>query len=632
MSISLLPPEILHLISEYSTQYEYLLVCHSWLDSFRPSLYEQINFRSRRQFRNLIRTILQNKLLGLYVKRISFYDGVGISRQEFEDILPVCFPSLQTLGFNLKLWKYQRQRKQIDAPWKGKILQLPTLDRVHVALPLIESYGNSLRQLSLSGNIVHELQATDQLLNLFKHTPHLTNLKLCGRDTINDSSPHNYQSAEFTLLDIQNIHKLLSRLESLEFVHVALSIPSPLLTTDAVQPQTFMQTFLLTQSEIDHHQWLILIANLYPNLKELVLKCVRWKEAYKNNDFNAEAVRSCYAYLAQRCSLLEKVHLDALARCATQVFYKNLRNEQGLVSMKNGVISATATTSELEQLAYASLQCADTRKTTCLDIKLWRDLQSIENIITPISNACHYLRKLELSGGNFAFSWNYGCDLDVITRHCSRLVTVKLSKTRLTTCSATDDEVCPSKIKSMHLDRVHFDAKSFNRIPLLCPQLSKLEILNCVKDKDPLHQRIDLNLSTLALEVLRIEQMYLRPSSYVERSNIDAAIIAVKLKKRQSKYRTPERVGGHEKARWYHLYNTKAPNKTNIRQLLRLDDTQSRQIEKYQMKEDDWDSLEESSLRGTYRNKKYWKADIPYGYIYVSCHSIDTLIFNKVKI
>lgn len=624
MSISLLPPEILHLISNYSTHYEYLLVCHSWSDSFRPALYEQINFRSRRQFRNLIRTILKNKFLGLYVKHISFEDGVGLSRQEFEDILPICFPMLQTLDFNPKLWKYQRQHKQI--PWNERILQLPTLDRVHVALPLIESYGNYLQHLSLSGNMVHELQATDQLLNVFKHTPQLTSLKLCGRDTINDP-PRNYQSAEFTLLDIQNIHKLLSKLESLELIHVALSIWSPLPPTTFVQPQTFMQRFLLTQSEIDHHQWIILIANLYPNLKELVLEHVGWKEAYKNNGFDAEAVKSCYAYLAKRCSRLKKVHLDSLARCATQVFYENLKSGQGLVSMRNGVIPATTTASELKQLAYSTLQCTDARKTSCLDIRLWRDLQSIQNIMQPISNACHYLQELDLSGGNFAYSWSYGCDLDVITRFCPRLVTLKLSKTRLTTTSsAVEDEVFPSKIKSMHLDRVHFDTKSFSIIPLMCPQLNKLEMLNCVKDKDIFDQRIDLNLSTLALDVLRIEQMYIRPSSYMERTNIDAAIIAVEQKERQSN--TSKRVGG----RWYHLYNKKAPNKTNIRQMKRLDDTQSRQIEKYQMKEEDWDKLEETSFRGTYRDKKYWKADIPYGYIYVSCHSINILIFNKVKI
>ncbi|KAG1091284.1 hypothetical protein G6F42_019471 [Rhizopus arrhizus] len=64
----------------------------------------------------------------------------------------------------------------------------------------------------------------------------------------------------------------------------------------------------------------------------------------------------------------------------------------------------------------------------------------------------------------------------------------------------------------------------------------------------------------------------------------------------------------------------------------RLKFLESLKVQDYIMKDKDWDYLEENSIRGTYREAKYWDSDIPYGYLQVDCRSIDSFVFNRVKL
>ncbi|KAI7892508.1 uncharacterized protein EV154DRAFT_504661 [Mucor mucedo] len=612
----MLPTEILSKIASYTeNRNECSKVCRPWLTGFQPYLYQHIHITSRRQLKQLIQTIHNHVELGRHVKHLNIAYHVGLTRDEFE-ILDFYFPLLQSLNFNPKLWKYQRRTDRKD--WK-RIAKLPPLNLFSLNLHMLQHYGQSLTHLTLAGGLVNQLHGQTRLIPLFQFTPHLKHLKMFGRDKFTAITHSQYAQTRFTYNDVLDIHALLPNLEALELLDVVLALQSELKRMTFPKVHQFQ-----VGGKFAHHAWVALVAQLYPNLRQLELN-VSWDETYRRDmayeDF--QAVRVGLVDIATTCRYLETVRLvslGAVVKDAHQLFYKTLfkSSTKGLSSIDGIMVSSLM---ELKQLANAILQCCDSEHTHTLRLQLWRDLGSVKNMMAPVAQ-CHRLKELELMCGKFSYAWNYGCDIDAIATYCPQLVVLKLTMTRMTVSKGYKQTACAS-VETIHLNQVHFTTESMNALSNCFPKLKHFNIWNSVKERDNLDQMISINLNNQTLETLSIDKLYLRPSQYVEKSGIDAALFSVEMAHRNM--REERRVGKNGGARWYHLYH-----ENGSRQLKKLAHTKSQKIQCYQMKESDWDTISEGSIRGTYRKSKHWENDVPFGYVFITCNLISNLALNKV--
>lgn len=611
----MLPIEILNKIAFYTDNpNECLKVCRPWLTGFQPHLYQHIHIATRRQLKQLIQTIHNHVALGRHVKHLNIAYHVGLTRDEFE-ILDFYFPLLQSLDFNPKLWKYQRKTDRKD--WEN-ITKLPPLNLFSLHLQLLEYYGQSLTHLTLAGGLVNQLHVQSRLIPLFESTPHLKQLKMFGRDKLTAVTHSEYAQTIFTYNDVLNIHALLPNLEVLELLDVVLALQSELKCVTFPKIRQFQ-----VQGKLAHNVWVALVAQLYPNLRHLELD-VSWEENYRrtmvHEDF--QAVKTGLIDIATTCRYLETIRmvsLGSVVKDALQLFYQTIFKEstKGLSNI-DGIMVSSLT--ELKQLANAILQCCDSEHTHTLRLQLWRDLGSVKNIMIPLTQ-CHQLKELELTCGKFSYSWNYGCDVDVIATYCPQLVMLKLTMTRMTV-SKGYQKAGSANVETLCLNQVHFTTESMNAVSQFFPKLKHFSICNSVKERDDLDQMISINLSNQTLKSLSIDKLYLRSSQYVEKSSIDAALFCIEMTDRS--LREERRAGERVEARWYHLYHE------NGRQLKRLTRNQSQQIQCFKMKERDWDNISEGLIRGTYRESKHWENDIPFGYVSITCNLIYNLTLNKV--
>ncbi|KAK4520799.1 uncharacterized protein ATC70_006679 [Mucor velutinosus] len=640
-SFSLLPSELLDLVASYvffynTRDHQCLNVCSSWYTSFQPSLYRNIRIKHRRQFKQLVSSIHRNPEISLFVRHVYIQDQVGLSRDEME-LLPLLFPLLESLYFNPKLWKYQRPIERREIAW-DRLSSLPPLDRYNTTLPLIQSFGSSLQELVLMGGIVNPLQRmripekkTSVLLGLLGFTPQLRRLTLHGRDKLNIRSLRDAQRAEFSLHDILQLHASLPCLNSLSLSDVALSM-----LTEQVPitiPATQMRQ-LHVQGRLADYRWIGHVVELYPHLTDLDLD-VNWDASYKQTLtwMDIGPIQACLFKVAHLTSL-ERIHLgqieSVLKSSAGSRFFDQLSKvtRTGLVSLDTtfngrnfcGVAAANAFRS--------FMACTHPDVTETLKVQLWRDLGDVENVMRSIG-LCTRLTELELHCGKFSYSWSYGCDIDVILDFCPQLEILCLDMARLTFKSKDNNYNKGPHIKTVRLLQTHFSTEAMDVLAECCPNMEHLELTSCIKDRDALSHKIHLNLPHQHLKTLSVQHLHLRPSSYIEKSSIDAALIAVNYTDR-SKHNS-SRKSNQLNQRWYHLYcqKTKAGH---CRQMRRLKFLESLKVQDYLMKDKDWDYLEENSIRGTYREAKYWDSDIPYGYLQVDCRYIDTFVFNRVKL
>ncbi|CEP14077.1 hypothetical protein [Parasitella parasitica] len=650
-----LPNEILDLIASYlffdnCQDHQCLRTCSSWYKSFQPSLCRRICIKTRRQFSHLVTSIKHNASIGLYVRHLYIQDQVGLSRDQIES-LPLLFPLLETLYFNPGLWKYQRRAGRVEEQgmgWHRRLTALPPLDCYNTTLPLIESLGSRLRELVLMGGIVNPLHRMHQnvstkgksvLLCLLDSTPRLRSLTLYGRDKQNAQSLQDCSRAEFSLDDMARLHASLPCLASLTLVDVALSktakeqqVP---ITAPAVVPQ--MRKFHVQQSLLGDFHWIGYVAELYPHLRDLNLD-VSWDPLYRQTLtwMDTGPIQAALFKLAQLQSLqyvslgqIESVFKPQSSCAGGSRFYEHLSKvTPGLVSLDNTCSGRSLSGTAASSLFASFMACTHPDITERLKVQLWRDFGGM-GAVMPIIGSCRKLTELELHGGNFSYSWRHGCDVDVIVKYCPQLETLTLNATRLMSSPKNGDVSKGLRVKTIRLIQVHFTTAAFDVLADCCPNLEHLELIDCVKDRDSLAHRIHLSLPHQHLKTLIVQHLHLRPSQYVEKSSIDAAIVALDFSDRAR--HNLNRNSSQLSQRWYHLYCHKT-KKGRCRQMRRLGFLESRQVQDYSMEDTDWDHLEENSIRGTYREAKYWDSDIPYGYLQVDCKFIDAFVFNRVRL
>jgi hypothetical protein len=639
-SPSSLPSEILDLIASYifandNREYQCLNVCSNWYKAFQPSLYRNIRIKTRRQFNQLLSNIQQNTEISLYVRRLYIQDQVGLSRDEIE-LLPLSFPFLESLYFNPILWRYQRATTEQPISWQ-RIKSLPPLDRYTTILPLIKSFGSSLQELTLMGGIVNSLQKLQiheknkpALLGLLDFTPQLRSLTLYGRDILNAKTLRDFRRAEFNLKDIIHLHASLPCLKSLSLLDIALSMPTEQVPINT--PVTQMRKLHIEGPLADYH-WIGYIAELYPHLTDLNLN-VNWDPLYKQTLtwMDIGPIQSNIFKIAHLCSL-QHISLgqieSVLKSSSDSKFFEHLSKvTPGLISLDNTCNNRNLFGTAASTSFNSFMACTHPDITEKLKVQLWRDLGDIGNAMQTIG-LCTKLTDLELSCGKFSYSWYYGCDIDVILQYCPQLETLGLNMARLTFKSKENNFNKGFHVKTIRLIQTHFTTDAMNVLADCCPKLDHFELINCVKDRDPLLHKIHINFPHQHLKTLIVQRLHLRPTQYIKKSSIDAALVALNFTNR-TEYNL-SRKSNQLSQRWYHLYCQKTKN-GHSRHMKRLKFLESLKIQDYVMKDKDWDYLEENSIRGTYRESKYWDSDIPYGYLQIDCQSIDTFIFNRVKL
>ncbi|KAI9483094.1 MAG: hypothetical protein EXX96DRAFT_556821 [Benjaminiella poitrasii] len=644
--LSLLPSEILDLIVSNILndvkKYHCLHVCRNWYRALRPSLYRNIHLTSRRQLVQFLKCIKQSEDLYIYVRHLYIQDDVGLSQNEIE-ALPCLFPLLETLYFDPKLWKYQHPYHAAKNKWK-RIKTLPPFDCYPLSYPLLHEFGYALEDLSLTGGIVNPLHRTkapgkgmSALLDLFTLTPRLKRLTMHGRDPLNATSRQAAERTELTLNDITLLHSLLPHLGHLKLIDFALSIMQ-FEQTPIIVPASSMRKLDIENSCLTHYIWIESIAELYPNLTDLNLNSI-WDPSYKQTLTwrDMGPIQEGFHRIATHCSSLGSVNLgqlESILRTTTESkFFDSLSKvTSGLVALDNTCLDRNISGKSATTSFTTFMACTNPEKTKVLRVQLWRDLGKLENAMKVIG-LCTRLTELELNCGRYSYSWNYGCDVEVIANYCPRLEKLNLTMARLTSSKKEEGAATPvSNIKSICLNQIHFTTEAINVLSRCCPQLEYLELTKCVKDKDASAHQILLSLPHQHLKTLKIDHIYLRPSQYVQKCNIDAAMLAVNYSDRNQ--HDVQRNSPSLNTRWYHLCCQKS--KTNatkhVRQLRRLGYLKSEKVKNYIMKYKDWDYLEENSIRGTYRAFNFWDSDIPYGYVQIDCKRVDTLIFNKVTL
>ncbi|KAI7908017.1 uncharacterized protein BX663DRAFT_492731 [Cokeromyces recurvatus] len=652
MYLSLLPSEILDLIVSNilndNKKYQCLHVCKNWYRALRPSLYRNVVLTSRRQFIQFLNCIQQSEEIHLYIRHLYMKDNVGLSQNEIES-LPYLFPLLESLYFNPKLWRYQHNVSSYHVikknTWK-RMKALPPLDCIQTSYPLLSEYGFGLEELILKGNIVNPMHrtkcstkgaTTSALLHLLTLTPHLKRLTMYGRDHFNlITSRQANERTEFTLDDIIHLHALLPSLVQLTLIDVVLTISSSPL--DQIPANQRMRKLDINHSSLAHSTWIESIAKLYPHIVDLNLN-VKWDPAYKQTCTwrDIESIQEGFHRIATECRSLESVNLgqlESVLKITTESkFFDSLSRvtSSGLVELNNICLDRNMY-GKLASNSFATfMACTSPIKTRTLGVQLWRDLGNIENVMKTIGT-CHRLTELELSCGRYCYSWNYGCDIDTIVKYCPQLERLSLSIARLgySKRDEGDGTITVSNIKSIYLNQIHFTTEAMHAIAKYCPQLEYFELIHCVKDKDSLANKIHIALPYQHLKTLKLEHVYLRPSPYVEKCNIDAALLAVNYSNRNE--HDWKRQSKRLCTRWYHLccQRNKSTTTKHVRQLRRLDYIKSEKVKNYVMKYEDWDHLEENSIRRTYREFDYWDSDIPYGFVQIECKYVDNLIFNEV--
>ncbi|KAI8881797.1 hypothetical protein K501DRAFT_286193 [Backusella circina FSU 941] len=435
--------------------------------------------------------------------------------------------------------------------------------------------------------------------------------------------------AEFSLSDLFNIHSCLRELEHLDLSDVSLArIKLTEIQKLLAEPMKCLtvKSFYLKGSVSDV-QWMSFLASAYPNISTLILNAV-WNPIYKKRMTlqDHQVVKQALKTIGTDYYSLEQIRIGDISGVIKQA-------DQALFDNISGHCRANLTTLDCTQTSIqntskdtfeALVRCSSFSLST-LKMQLWRDIPNFEKIINSLPHHC--LENLELCCGKYAYSWNYGCEIDTILMHCPRLKTLKLITARMTRAGQTTKN--KSGLQSLVLDRVHFSTNAFDAIAAMCPDLIHLALEHCVKEKDKLSQQIRIALPDAQLDSLVIHHLHLRPSPYTEKCGIDAAFLALDLFDRDEQIRNRRKING-KMTRVYHLSN-KSKGSLHMRYLTRMDPQDAYLVQSYLMTEKDWDKLEENAIRGTYREHKYWKKDIPYGYIHIQCKSVKKLVFNKVS-
>lgn len=564
MSVLLLPSELLELIGCYISnqqQYKCLLVCKSWYDPFRRSLYKDIYINTRHQFKLLLGEL---KSQGLLVRSVSFRKSknrVGVTSNELDQLAVVC-PYLEVLDFDQAVWKYIHTSCNLDQ-----------FTYVHRLPPftLVKSIPNQIERLdrlSLHGAIVSDLFQQHNIMTILKNTPRLCYLSL-------NSQQDKSHAIYISISEMDAIHDFCPLLQELVLLGSFKLMHAPHITQQIQVPEksNFMRRFSLNALLAPH--WIYYFAYKYPHLQNIDFELM--------NDTKAIAmpknkIQKLFSVLLDSCPQLRKIELDSLSAKTyfTSDFF-DTADKHGLKEIK------------MKDLPY----CLVSRQDDFFDFVVNRGKKWISGLGTEvigsdlhITRILQPLAKLErltelvLCCGHPYFD----CELDLVLDHCPNLIQLTIRSAHVTLSDTRQQQQQQHGLKSLSFSTVSFSSAVFDYLATRCDSLTTLVCYECDQKQGNV---IRMHMPQHTFETVIINGI--RMGSF---DQPNARIMSITQ---------------GEKSRWYHAYHR---NNTCSPKMRRLNHGQTKLAQRY------YDQQQQPLL------SQVWHQDLYLGYISIQCKSI----------
>ncbi|KAG0177803.1 hypothetical protein DFQ29_004314 [Apophysomyces sp. BC1021] len=484
---------------------------------------------------------------------------------------------------------------------------------------MLPTFADQLTHLTLRGKDARKLHSCSTLIPFLASLPRLQAL------TIGDLEDA-WAYSELAL-DLTTIHQLLPDLSYLELWNVCLGPP---LSSGGITIHGAAKLHTLKlMSHLSSWHWFHYLAYTYPNIKTMILN-LRLKVLLQRSMSPKDFVEAQEAFLimARSYTRLSTVVVDISPKLWPGQRFLDTLERTGTCLKEYHCIQKGWTPQMLKALTV----CGATTLSK-VHISLWKGTRDLLEIIQPLAN-CRQLEDLDLSCGEEDFVVHNSCTLNVFLNHLPNLKHLTLHTCTLYV-SQEKDYTSEHGLRQLTLEDVCFSTAVMDYVSRRCRSLCDLRLDYCTKLRDHTHQEIRIDMPHHVFRSIRICHTFLS-SEDRKRCNVDSTLLSLAQLDKQRRWRKNTDLDGL--TRWYHMGDTNG-NKVHEEEeeltrgwcLQRLTHEEIRLVKSFRMEPQQWKNLE-NAIRNTYKTKKRWETDLPYGYISIRCRSVDRLTFNHVEL
>ncbi|KAI9244839.1 hypothetical protein BDA99DRAFT_543885 [Phascolomyces articulosus] len=667
-------------------------VCTNWLNPMRKCLYHTVYIDSRKRFRRFFRSIQQldhdSIPYGRHVKSLVLNDRVGMTWVEIEQLSLLC-PALEILYFHQRVWKYVPRGRQLaksnngDSGWERCIRQLPPMN-YHAALKLLPAYGSRLTTL-------HIVLSQPTTFSIFANTPHLKELVLLPTsddDFLHNNNSDAVHSVMSSLLPIHPHHfrsvmthcpnlkafKVLCKIAlRFELTEEEIQTSPPSATIGISEDQAIPSTHINTHDQLQtleisfakssinsQYSCIRYISQSFPNLVSLDANFITINTFIPLQPFRRAVMATTeqriqtFVNLGLQCRKLEELRLrgiDALL-APNQAFFETLASvgtrlrvlEMGRVQellLPGGSAHYLRYNKETYDAMLQSI--GSSLVVLHLHTAYW-SLPHVSTLVASITRSCPLLKDLKISALAFGRRLRSPVDVSIILNKLLALERLEINNAHVmssggppnestasstTTSAASTTTILPeSKLKSFHLNRVHFTQNLFTALARQCPHLSQLSVLCSVQQQRGVSTPFTIQMPQHAFKEINLTEVYLE----LEASRVGFAIVCSLTQNNKPNWAKRDgRQYGNASTRWYVNHNRRLRDKQIDKfqqyEALKIEGAMNEACEdgiKKQRQQQDGNHLE-SSLGLEAGNWQEW---MKHGQLAVECRSVDRFIFN----
>ncbi|KAF7723143.1 hypothetical protein EC973_002325 [Apophysomyces ossiformis] len=629
-----LPPEIVELIAKnLSTkdQYECLRVCKDWYKEFRRALYRAVYIRTRWQFKALYRSLLltqeRQDPLGHLIREFKLNHKLGMSVKEMH-CLPILCPFLVAIDSNWRMWRHLPDQSRALKLFKN-IKRFSALKYCNDARAILEAHADRLTHLHLRHRVLTRWQGLEFPAIALIRAKNLTHLELSGiTEDFYDENRH----ITISTSDLEVINFLCENLRHLALTRVRLVYKEHTLrgTANKEREGLHLRSLSLDNCKMDCAEWIVYLANNYRKLESL----------YWSLDFNNPALSDEPALaekglllLAQNATKLRKLTFRCmLGQCwPGAAFFTTLKQNGALLEDISLDFWTYPEPTIMDMATFDAMIRTCSKNLRALKMDLWLGLEKeIEFILQPLS--AFPILKLDLVGSGDVDNYLHtDLEIDVILDCLAYLKDLKITRIALKIRNRHITE--NHGLLSLALNLVGIRPELIEYVAHRCPRLKNLGIHNSTwaQPYGDLSTRMKLDMPNHIFEKVDIARLNLgfpMDDGSLRRFSGSAVLALTQLEK--IKHICQRRNIQTEKSkltRWYHLHNMDEFNPIS-KALRRLGDREILAMTGYQLLPDDLDAFDDSSISLTYKKWDQWWMDIPFGYIDLTCRSIEEVRFD----
>ncbi|KAI7853865.1 hypothetical protein BDC45DRAFT_510304 [Circinella umbellata] len=666
-------------------------VCTNWLNPMRKYLYHTVKINSRKRFRRFFRSIQQLDNDGIpygqHVKKLVLLDNVGLTWVEIEQLGLLC-PLIELLYFHQRIWKYIPRGHQLlksSSSWLHSIRQLPPLNQ-HIALTLLPTYGSRLTTL----HIVLSQPTTFTIFANTPHLKELVLLPVIDNYHYQHNDNNNaVDSVMSTLLPIHPHHfrSIATFCPQLEVFKILCKIvmrfelsEEPTTTNRATNgpDDTLPPTLSINNSSISsihnplqtlkisfakasinsQYSCIRSITELFPNITSLDVNFITINTFAPQQPFprivtvTTEQRIHTFVNLALRCRKLEELRLrgiDALL-APNQTFFETLEDVgTRLKVLEMGRIQELLIPGGNAYYLRYSKETYDMMLQTIgnslvmlhLHTAYWK-LSHVSIHISSITRSCPLLKDLKISALAFGRRLRSPIDVGKLLNKLLQLERLEINNAHVTFGSQQDNHSQPNndsttaglstmaeyKLKSFHLNRVHFTPELFTSLSHQCTQLSQISVVCSVQQQqeESIATTVTIKMPNHVFDEINLAEIYLE----LETSRVGYANICSLSQTNKSTWAKRDgRRYGNKSTRWY-ISQDHHDRRLRDKQIYEF-----LQYEALKTEEAMNGSAEERRQHSHYSEqppslakKDYWQESMKHGRIAVECHSVAKFTFN----